>query len=249
MEKNYNKEMYEAEYWKQYNEKLVDRMLHFIDEIMMIQKDYGAFAESNSYQKLEYLLKQTDNKEVMHTITFFLEEHGYNEKAFVYFLIKILCNYPYGKKVDDMIQMMEQLPGIEHIYKRVNGYEFITSSGKVTVYKANEVLKRSKIIRVYQELKIDNAHLLYSLLGPSFPEDTIMTCLMPELFKGFSYASYMRLNKEKGIVDITNNGFYPDHSFENYFEPKVLVRKKGKNLNYNIPPLLEEAYQNKQKMK
>ena len=59
----------------------------------------------------------------------------------------------------------------------------------------------------------------------------------------------MRLNKEKGIVDITNNGFYPDDSFKNYFAPKVLVKKKAKYLSFSIPPLLEEAYKNKQKMK
>lgn len=250
MGKRYNIEICEAEYWKQYNEKFVDRMIHFIDEIMISPIDYSTLLNDEPYKKLEYLLENMDNsRELLNTISFFLKENGYNEKALVYLLIKILCKYPYDNRTNDMIKRMEQLPGIEHIYRRIKGYEFITKSGKVTVYRANEVLRRNKLLKLYQQLKIENAHLLYSLLAPEFPEDTIITCLMTELFQGFSYESYMRLNKEKGIVDITNNGFYPDDSFKNYFAPKVLVKKKAKYLSFSIPPLLEEAYKNKQKMK
>ena len=174
MGKRYNIEICEAEYWKQYNEKFVDRMIHFIDEIMISPIDYSTLLNDEPYKKLEYLLENMDNsRELLNTISFFLKENGYNEKALVYLMI--------------------------NIYRRIKGYEFITKSGKVTVYRANEVLRRNKLLKLYQQLKIENAHLLYSLLAPEFPEDTIITCLMPELFQGFSYESYMRLNKEKGM--------------------------------------------------
>ena len=66
--------------------------------------------------QVENIENMDNSRELLNTISFFLKENGYNEKALVYLLIKILCKYPYDNRTNDMIKRMEQLPGIEHIF-------------------------------------------------------------------------------------------------------------------------------------
>lgn len=244
----YKAQIQEAEYWKHLNERQVTKLLLSIQEIMGPFFPHQKDSVTLPTEKFRYLLENINRVELANTIHFFLTEANVNKKVLIYECINILCQYPYGKGTESIIDWFLMLPGIENIHYQKDGYEFITESGKITVYRASEFLGRSsRVMQLYRQFKIEDSHILLTLLAPKLPEDIIISCLFPLLFSGFSYESYLKLQKEKGLLDLVHNSFYPDNSFEDFFEPKILVKKKGKELDFEIPPLLEKAYESQRK--
>lgn len=246
--RKYQNQILEQEEWKVYNENRALKLLKAIDEIMEFNIDYGISSGKTALERLRYLLEHMEDREVINAVSFLLSEQLVSEKALIYELVNILCKYRIGdKNAYEIKSKLQKLPGIEKITYIYKGYEIKTHDGILKVYRANEILKsNSLLLKEYRSLKIDNPHLLLSLLGPNHPDDVFISCLMPSLFGGFSYESYIKLTKENGTIDIFNNTFFEKNSFESFFKPKVLVKKKGNEIE-TIPPLLQYAYESKKK--
>lgn len=242
----YKSEIFEEKTWKVENERKILSLLVSLQEILGDLIDYGTCSMPS--EKLLYLLEHMRHETIAQKISVQLKKMGIHEKILVYYLGQILCKYKDSKKLQDNIKRMSKLPGIKELYGVKNGYTFITDHGTVTIYRANQILSNTKLLKTYHQMKLDNSFYLHTLLAPLFPNDTIVSCFMPNLFEGFFYESYMKLEKAKGTVDLIHNTFYKDDSFETFFEPQILVKEKGQNLDYDIPPLLVKTYEYRNSM-
>lgn len=239
MAKVYRSKKEESEYWKLYNERKARKLLSFVKEIM---GEYISYSESRTpLERVSYLLEHLKDEAMINTLSFYFEEYSVDEKGLVLELLQLLSKYPYGFGTISMMDAYRKFPLIEKISPKMSGFEIKTRSGTIKVYRALEVLEsRREILRNYQAIQRDDHFLRMVLLNSGFREDTVISCLMPRMFGGFSYEFYIKLAKEKGYLDLRHNCFYPKSEFEEYFEPKILMRRKGKNLRTDIPPLFNQ---------
>lgn len=239
MAKVYRNKKEEAEYWKLYNERKARKLLSFVKEIMGESVSYGE--ARTPLERVSYLLEHLKDEAMINTLSFYFEEYPIDEKGLVLEILQLLSKYPHGICTIPMMDSYRKLSMIEKINPRMNGFEIKTESGTITVYRALEMLgSRRGVLRSYHAIKKDDISLRMILLNSSFPEDTVVSCLMPRMFQGFSYEFYIKLAKEKGYLDLRRNCFYPKNEFEEYFKPKILMKRKGKNLKTDIPPLFQK---------
>ncbi len=241
MAKVYHNKKEESEYWKLYNERKARKLLSFVKEIM---EGYISYGEARTpLERVTYLLEHLSNEALINTLSFYFEEYPIEEKGLVLELLQILSKYPYGYGTVSIMNAYRKLPMIEEIFPKVYGFEIKSKSGVITVYRAMEVLgSRKSTLRSYRVIKKDDVSLRMALLNSDFIDDTVISCLMPRMFGGFSYEYYIKLVKENGYLDLRRNCFYPKSTFESYFEPKILMRRKGKKLRTDIPPLFEKKF-------
>lgn len=239
MEKIYKSKKQESEYWQYYNEMHAGKFLSFVQEIMGESVYYGE--SRTSLERVSYLLEHLKGDTLINTISFYFQEYSIEEKGIILTLLQILSKYPYGNSTASMMEAYKKLPMIEDVCPKTHGVEIKTTSGVITVYRAMEALtKQSGTLRSYQAIKKSDVSLRKILLNSRFIEDTVISCLMPRMFGGFSYEYYIKLIKENGYLDLRRNCFYSKSDFEEYFNPKILMRRKGKNLKTDIPPLFKK---------
>ncbi|MCI8544807.1 MAG: hypothetical protein HFH09_01090 [Bacilli bacterium] len=238
MEKVYRNKKEESEYWKLYNERKARKLLSFVKEIMGEGISYGE--AKTPLERVSYLLEHLDDDALINTLSYYFGEYPINEKGFVLELLQLLAKYSYGLCTKPMINAYKKFSMIEKIAPKMSGFKIVTKSGTITVYRALEISgKRRVALKNYQIIQRNDVHLRMAFLNSSFSEDTVISCLMPRMFGGFSYEHYIKLIKENGYLDLRHNCFYPKCEFEEYFEPKILMRRKGKNLRTDIPPLFK----------
>ena len=226
MEKVYRNKKEESEYWKLYNERKARKLLSFVKEIMGEGISYGE--AKTPLERVSYLLEHLDDDALINTLSYYFE------------LLQLLAKYSYGLCTKPMINAYKKFSMIEKIAPKMSGFKIVTKSGTITVYRALEISgKRRVALKNYQIIQRNDVHLRMAFLNSSFSEDTVISCLMPRMFGGFSYEHYIKLIKENGYLDLRHNCFYPKCEFEEYFEPKILMRRKGKNLRTDIPPLFK----------
>ena len=226
MAKVYKNKKEESEYWKLYNERKARKLLSFVKEIMG--------------EGISYLLEHLNDEALINTLSYYFGEYPINEKGIVLELLQLLAKYSYGLCTNSMVNAYKKFPMIEKIAPKMSGFKIVTKSGTITVYRALEISgKRRVALKNYQIIQRNDVHLRMAFLNSSFSEDTVISCLMPRMFGGFSYEHYIKLIRENGYLDLRHNCFYPKCEFEEYFEPKILMRRKGKNLRTDIPPLFK----------
>lgn len=246
--KSYQKQILEVEQWEKENNAAIRKLLSYIEEIMGFSISDRKNLKLSPYQILLSLLENMNTVELQNTVFFFLQEFPIHYPTLIYHFINILCQYPYGKQATRLIEQFSKFPEVDNIDLKLHGYQFCTKSGKITVYRVSEHLKSaSTLLRTCRRYQITDSHLLNTILAPNFLNDNMVSCLFPELFCGYSYQSYIELTKEKGWLDLVHQTFYPDDSFEKFFEPKILVKEKGRK--FIVPPLLQEAYEKRKKNK
>ncbi len=234
MAKVYKNKKEESEYWKLYNERKARKLLSFVKEIMGEGISYGE--AKTPLERVSYLLEHLNDEALINTLSYYFGEYPINEKGIVLELLQLLAKYSYGLCTNSMVNAYKKFPMIEKIAPKMSGFK----SGTITVYRALEISgKRRVALKNYQIIQRNDVHLRMAFLNSSFSEDTVISCLMPRMFGGFSYEHYIKLIRENGYLDLRHNCFYPKCEFEEYFEPKILMRRKGKNLRTDIPPLFK----------
>lgn len=238
MIKGYKNKKAESEYWKSYNEREARKLLSFVKEIMGETVFYGTAVRP--LDKVSFLLEHLE-EELLYTLSFYFDDHMIDERGLVLTLLQILSKYPYGKGTSSMIDAYQKLSFIKEVIPKNHGFEIKTNSGNIVVYRALEMLGQRRIaLKNYQVIRTSDVELRMALLHSSFADDTVISCFMPRIFGGVSYEYYIKLINEKGYLDLRHNCFYPSDMFEQYFEPKILMRRKGKNLKTDIPPLFQK---------
>lgn len=239
MAKIYQNRKMESEHWRMYNEHQASNLIAFVNEIMGETSFYGNAVLFSD--KVAFFLEHLKEDAYIYTLSFYLDDHIVDERGLVLLLLQLLAKYPYGHGTDSMVEAYQKLSIIDNIHSKMHGFEIETKKGTITVYRALEMLGQRRIsLKNYQLIQKDDVNLRMALFHSSFKEDTIVHCLMPRMFGGFSDEYYIKLQKEKGYLDFRRNCFYPNPSFEQYFEPKILLKRKGKNLKNDIPPLFQK---------
>lgn len=235
MENGYKIQKEKSDYWNEYNEKKARIFLSFAEEIVGGPIFYGN--AGTPLERVSYLLEHLKGEALIPTLSFYFKEYGLEEEGLVLELLQILSKYPYGNRTTSMMDVYRNIPMVDKIYPKVYGFEIRTKNGTITVYRALEFLKRLEtVLKNYHVIRKDDVSLRLVLLRSYFPEDIVVDCLMPQMFGSFSYETYIKLKEEKGYLDLRHDCFYPEDAFEEYFQPKILEKRKGKDLKTDIPP-------------
>lgn len=226
---NMSLEQYELEMaqWKRANDDIIYQKLSMFE---------GSIDRSfhSPVTIFEHLLAHMD--EHRDFLLYCFSEDSVVDSAFLSHLVHVLCQY----NAEGLVNLFEQFPQVKYIFQRKNGYDIVTPRGKFVFYKASKMLtKYSKVIRQCSTLDIEDSNLLVSLFASKFVSANVITCLMPQLYTGLSYESFIELEEENGVLDLCHDTFYVGDHFERLYQPKILVKKKATNVRN---PLLEAAF-------
>lgn len=217
------------------NERMCELLIKRLENLCDIQFDLHL---PNGY-KITYLnvlttiLLVPEYNEYRKVLINILNDIQFNEPALLLHLLGVVNQIKIGfpkleasKVREKLISSFSTLPYHQGIIWDDKKIELSVNSSKIEVIKYDEIVNDPEIYGILNTIPLGNkCHVVVEELRKYFLDSYIITSELPLMFEGIMYHSYFKTSE--GVLDLSNNMFYPNDSFDKLINPKEILKVRS----------------------
>lgn len=175
-----------------------------------------------------------------------LQYYNINERGLLLHLLGVINQIKIGISDEQMyfkrfqfLNSFMRLPYFKSIMADDRFMEFDTKYGHIQVFSYDKIVKNKEVYKIIKTTSLaQKCHGVVERFKGYYKDHYIVTSEIPFFFGGNMYHSYFET--KDGIIDLTNNTFYPDECFNKIFEPKELLKIKSSEFDSEYAKFIKQ---------